>query len=340
MDYDSAYHKLFSNPELVADLFQHFVTEDWVPNLDFSTLERINAKFHSDYLERREGDMIYRVQMQNSEEIVYLCILLEFQSTQNQWMAVRILAYIALFYQQLIKEKQLSPNQLLPPVFPLLLYNGDQHWHQPTQLRPFIDLPKGAKLWSYQPQMRYYLVDESRYPGGKSPTGKGDSLSGILFQLENVKTPEATVAVTGELIALLKDFPNAERLGHDFKLFIQHILKPATQMELPLEQMESLNEIHSMLSNRIEEWQKQWFRQGQTEGHQEGLKEGLKEGRQEGRQEGRHLGETQLLVRLLQQRFGDLPASAMERISNASEQELSAWSLKLLDAQSLDEVFE
>ena len=145
---------------------------------------------------------------------------------------------------------------------------------------------------------------------------------------------------TGELIALLKDFPNAERLGHDFKLFIQHILKPATQMELPLEQMESLNEIHSMLSNRIEEWQKQWFRQGQTEGHQEGLKEGLKEGRQEGRQEGRHLGETQLLVRLLQQRFGDLPASAMERISNASEQELSAWSLKLLDAQSLDEVFE
>ena len=95
-----------------------------------------------------------------------------------------------------------------------------------------------------------------------------------------------------------------------------------------------------MLSNRIEEWQKQWFRQGQTEGHQEGLKEGLKEGRQEGRQEGRHLGETQLLVRLLQQRFGDLPASAMERISNASEQELSAWSLKLLDAQSLDEVFE
>ncbi len=87
-----------------------------------------------------------------------------------------------------------------------------------------------------------------------------------------------------------------------------------------MEQMESLNEIHSMLSNRIEEWQKQWFRQGQTEG--------------------RHLGETQLLIRQLQKRFGDLPASAMERISNASEQELSAWSLKLLDAQSLDEVFE
>ena len=120
---------------------------------------------------------------------------------------------------------------------------------------------------------------------------------------------------TGELIALLKDFPNAERLGHDFKLFIQHILKPATQMELPLEQMESLNEIHSMLSNRIEEWQKQWFRQGQTEG------------REEGREKGRHLGETQLLVRLLQKRFGDLPTSALERISNAPEQELSAWSL-------------
>lgn len=327
MNYDSAYHKLFSNPEMVADLIQHFVDEEWVNNLDFSTLERVNTKFHSDYLQRREGDLIYRAKIRDSQDVAYLCILLEFQSTQDQWMTVRILAYIALFYQQLIKDKQLSANKLLPPVFPLVLYNGDHHWKQPTQLRPMIGLPKGSKLWSYQPQLRYYLIDESRHQGGYGHAGKGYSLAGLLFRLENVKTPEDTVEVLGDLIKLLKKYPNAERLGHDFKLFVQHILKPVRQMNLPLEQMESLSEIHSMLSNRIEEWQKQWFQQGQTDGREKGI------------EEGRLMGEAQLLIRLLQQRFGSLPASTLEKINTATEQELAAWSLNVLDAKSLDSVF-
>ncbi|PIE43706.1 MAG: hypothetical protein CSA50_03640 [Gammaproteobacteria bacterium] len=34
--------------------------------------------------------------------------------------------------------------------------------------------------------------------------------------------------------------------------------RPATQLALPLEQTESLNEEHYTLSNRIEEWQQNW----------------------------------------------------------------------------------
>ena len=319
MSYDSAYHKLFSNPELVADLIQHFVDEDWVAQLDLNTLERVNAKFHSEFLERREGDVIYRVQMNNSGQEAYLCLLLEFQSTQDPWMALRILAYVALFYQHLVKEKQLSPNKQLPPVFPLVLYNGDRSWQQPTQLRSLIDLPKKARLWSYQPRMRYYLIDESLYPMGQSPSGKGESLSGTLFRLENVKTSQETAAVVGDLIELLKRYPNAERMGHDFTLFVKHVLKPAAKTDLTLEHMESLNEIHSMLRNRVEEWTKEWFEQGFEKGQIN--------------------GESRMLAKQLQKRFGDLPSNILEKINDASEQELQTWGLNLLDAKSLDEVF-
>jgi len=61
MNYDSGYHLLFSNPKLVEDLIENFVPETWVKQLDFSTLQRVNAKFHTDGLKRREGDIIYRV---------------------------------------------------------------------------------------------------------------------------------------------------------------------------------------------------------------------------------------------------------------------------------------
>lgn len=41
-------------------------------------------------------------------------------------MAVRIAAYVALLYQDLIEQKCLTPNGLLPPVLPVVLYNGEE----------------------------------------------------------------------------------------------------------------------------------------------------------------------------------------------------------------------
>ncbi len=46
---------------VVADLFLHFVEEDWVQDLDFKTLNRVNTKLQADNLKQREGDIIYRV---------------------------------------------------------------------------------------------------------------------------------------------------------------------------------------------------------------------------------------------------------------------------------------
>jgi hypothetical protein len=77
MNYDSSYHKVFSNPEMVKDLMQHFVKEGWVAQLDFSTLQRVNAKFHSDQGKRREGDVIFKVNTIKGG-IAYLYLLLEF----------------------------------------------------------------------------------------------------------------------------------------------------------------------------------------------------------------------------------------------------------------------
>ena len=42
-DHDHAYKLLFSEPEIVKDLLQGFVHEDWVKELDFSTLEKSPA---------------------------------------------------------------------------------------------------------------------------------------------------------------------------------------------------------------------------------------------------------------------------------------------------------
>jgi hypothetical protein len=43
MRHDAAYKRLFSHPELVADLLRACITDAWAEDLDYSTLERIET---------------------------------------------------------------------------------------------------------------------------------------------------------------------------------------------------------------------------------------------------------------------------------------------------------
>ncbi|MBF0603032.1 MAG: DUF4351 domain-containing protein, partial [Nitrospirae bacterium] len=74
---------------------------------------------------------------------------------------------------------------------------------------------------------------------------------------------------------------------------------------------------------------------GKWEGRQEGRQEGERIGEQRGEQK----GEAKVLTRLLQRRFGNLPDWASEKIAKADLSSLEEWSLRIFDAQSLDEVF-
>ncbi|HEY9280779.1 MAG TPA: DUF4351 domain-containing protein [Eoetvoesiella sp.] len=68
-------------------------------------------------------------------------------------------------------------------------------------------------------------------------------------------------------------------------------------------------------------------------------KRGWEKGRLEGLDEGRAEGEASLLQRLLTRKFGPVPEALQQRIQTATLVQLETWSLNILDARSLDEVF-
>ncbi|WP_345251055.1 DUF4351 domain-containing protein, partial [Pigmentiphaga soli] len=94
---------------------------------------------------------------------------------------------------------------------------------------------------------------------------------------------------------------------------------------------------------RVIDWTRQWKQQGLEEGRQIGLQEGRQEGRQEGwqegRQEGRLEGAQALLRKQLERRFGPLPEPLQARLVGADAAALEVWSIRLLDASSLQDVF-
>ena len=68
--------------------------------------------------------------------------------------------------------------------------------------------------------------------------------------------------------------------------------------------------------------------------------EGIQQGLSQGREEGIEQGERTLLRRQLRRRFGFLAPEADARIGGASSRDLESWAENVLDAGTLDEVFD
>jgi len=132
--HDSGYKKLFSNRTIFRQLIETFVHEDWVQEIDFTQAETLDKSFISDHYKETESDLIYRVRFKGKE--AYLVILLEFQSSVDRFMALRVLNYLTNFYMDYVKSSEKVKQ--LPPVFPVVLYNGDDPWTAPVKLETLI----------------------------------------------------------------------------------------------------------------------------------------------------------------------------------------------------------
>jgi hypothetical protein len=84
--------------------------------------------------------------------------------------------------------------------------------------------------------------------------------------------------------------------------------------------MHDLQEAYEMITNRFEEWKERQ--------------------RLMGVQQGRLDGERTLVLRQIQHRFGELPAALRLRLEGASQAELESLADRVLDASSLDDLFQ
>ncbi len=233
-------------------------------------------------------------------------------------MALRVMVYAGLLWQHLRDEKRLLPDGRLPPILPIVLYNGDERWAAPLSLRSLIGLPEGSPLWELQPGICYYVIDEGRYD--EADLAQRNSLIALLFRLESLADPGQLPVLTKALSAWFAANPAPERLR---KLFIE-LLSGAIETLAPgMPVPDNLLGDETMLATRMQAWR-------------EGVEKGAEaRGKLLGRQE----GAAALLVRQLERRFGVLPAGVRERVGAAEPAALQTWSLRLLEVSSLDDVF-
>lgn len=147
----------FSNLEIFQQLVTTFVMEPWVKELDFSACELVKDDFVSKEYKASFGDLIYKIKWR--EEELYLVVLLEFKSAPEHFVAVQILGYVIDFYRNLLDAGE--KVRKLPPVFAILLYNGEQTWNAPADISELIQ--GGKALGKYALHFKYLPIIENAY---------------------------------------------------------------------------------------------------------------------------------------------------------------------------------
>ncbi|MDQ1924103.1 Rpn family recombination-promoting nuclease/putative transposase [Massilia pseudoviolaceinigra] len=322
---DLGYRSLFAHPELVRDLVTHFTPFKLFRNVALFSFERVDPVYVSERLAARQSDMVWRVRI--GQHVLYVYILLEFQSGVDRWMALRMQSYVGLLCQDLVKRHALSSALLLPPVLPVVVYNGAPRWSASLDLAALL-MQAPAELAPFQPSQRYLLIDQQRLD--RAALEANATLLALLFRMELSSASEVRDNVLPALLTWFDDAPQ-ESLRLSVAQWIKHLAQRRANPEsFAFDSVEGVAD----MERKFETWAEEF----EDIGFQKGLALAEK-ARMEGAAEGQVTALRAMLGSLLHKRFGALPQTATLRIGQATQADLEQWFERGLDAPSLAAVF-
>ncbi len=115
---------------------------------------------------------------------------------------------------------------------------------------------------------------------------------------------------------------------------LQEASEKLSIMKLPEEEQKAYEHYKDDLH-----YQASMFESSYGDGYYEGQVTGMEKGMEKGVEIGRLEGESKLLKKLLEHRFGALPAWATEKLTSATEKDLETWGEAILTAPTLEALF-
>jgi len=256
--HDSGYKKLFSNRTIFRELLESFVPEAWIKEIDFESCEKVDKSFISTHYKETESDIIYKTKLKGKE--AYIFILIEFQSSVDSFMALRMLNYITNFYMDYVKTNK--GIRMLPPLFPVLLYNGDRRWTAPTNLSELIE--NGDVLGSFAVKFQYFKIAENEFV--KEDLLKIRNIVSTLFLAESHYDIELLKSEFLELFRKEEDKEAVSLFLNWFKQLSEHQRMPEKDYE-ELEQVyKNAEEVKEMLITSLQREREELYQKGLSVG--------------------------------------------------------------------------
>jgi predicted transposase/invertase (TIGR01784 family) len=263
-----------SHPAAARNLVEMHLPADLVQILDLDSLELQKDSFVDDELRDSYSDMLYSIRLSGQdllgqdgvpiEGLVYL--LLEHKSQSDPMTCFQLLRYIVRIWEQRLRK-----GHALCPVFPLVIYHGQEAWAAPVSLEELIGGP--SILFEHGVRMAYPVVDIGQIPDELLATDP--FLQSVLGLLKYSRKRNFEDKLEFFLRCLL-EIGTAELQTEHLDAVLVYVT--TVSPSIPLETLAMT--IQKIFPTQIEPGSiaDEYMKKGRQEGKQEGLKEGLKEG--------------------------------------------------------------
>jgi hypothetical protein len=242
-------------------LLTRFVDPEIVKELDLCNYKMVreHSDFITDDLRERIDDIIWRVNFRG--RILYLCILIEFQSAEDRWMAARLMTYTGLLYEDIVRRKKTVDGKL-PPLLPIVLHTGLSPWKAPRSIKDLI-APVSPALSRYAPSLDFLLLDAAAFKD--SELEGSDDLASFLFRMERSRAPEELIKQISRLGSVLEKEGSAH-LRRAFSVFLTKALLPRKTGRKEFPDLDDLLEVEKMITDTRPEWADALIKEGEVKG--------------------------------------------------------------------------
>ena len=316
MDHDAAWKRLFDLPIVVEHLLRAFVGEV-AGVLDLGSLRELSASWAGADAEQRHGDAVWRVPYADGTGRS-LVLLLEFQSTVDQDMAMRVLRYQGMAFDALRRQGELDADGELR-LLSVVVYSGAVRWKAPGGATR-VTVDQNGEVLRSQP---YLLLDTGQAAQDDLPA---DDIVAAVFHLDNAPSADDAVnrvwSPAGRLSERLEAAERDAVLGALIDWLAITLPKgPDGQAEvavagvLRMARNALLNREAGMtrLARRAREWEAEWLRQGTERGIEQGIERGIEQGIERGIEQGIE-SQRAMLWRQAERKFGSGTAAELARL--------------------------
>ncbi|MGE8548762.1 MAG: Rpn family recombination-promoting nuclease/putative transposase [Alcaligenes sp.] len=303
--YDTFYRSLFDEPLVLHDFIAHCLPDELGERIEQDSLQSLSTCFSQADRPARQADMAWSLSLKGGQRLL---LLLEHQSRSDRSMALRMRSYGTLLHE---RHHHNEPTAQLPPILPVVLHTGDTPWSAATDVQT---LQPNIPPWlqRYNPAQAFLLIEQKQLLLNQSLPPQ--AIITPIFRLQHLQSMDELRECLHTIARLTHPIEHA-RLRRLLSSWVQHVVLPLHLPHLDTPLIHSFEDIDAMINYEERNWEVRWMKQGEVQ------------------------GERLLLERQLQKRFGALDDATGQRLKQASREELESWSLNLLDARALEDVF-
>jgi len=314
--HDKSYKDLLSNKDTFLNLIQTFISNNWGSKITKDNLVLVNKSYILSDYEELESDIVYKATIEGQDVFFYM--ILEFQSSVDYRMPIRLLLYMIEIWREVLKsttQKEFKRKSFrLPSIVPIVLYTGKKKW---TVARRLKEIFSNSELFGESIlDFKYEFININNY--NKEELYKNQNMSSAIFLLDqNIYRDE----FYDRLIHIVNTF---NKLKEEEKLQLkQWLVNVNAEEDDYLENIEKIfnakskEEVGEMTSN---------------------ISKGLERLKKDVKKEGIEQGKSELLIKQLIKKFKELPDDYINKLKSLPEEAIDDIGTEIFDMECLEDL--